>query len=52
MTRAFRDRGPDAPPDRWEVRTIRGWRTLLAAEVREHRPRRDGDPPFPWEEFE
>jgi hypothetical protein len=52
VTRTFRDRGGEAPPDRWEVRTTAGLRTLLAAEVKEHRPRRPGDAPFPWEEFE
>jgi len=38
--------------DRWEVRTLRGRRTLLAAEVREVRARRPADPPYPWVQFE
>ena len=35
--------------DRWEVRTIKGVRTLPAAEVRS---RKDGGGPWPWREFE
>lgn len=38
--------------DRWEVRTLRGRRTLLSSEVREVRPRKEGDPPYPWTQFE
>jgi len=52
VLRTFRDGGEDRPPDRWEVRTAAGVRVVLAAEVREHRPRKEGDAPWPWEDFE
>ena len=52
VLRTFRDGGEDRPPDRWEVRTAAGVRVVLASEVREHRPRKDGDAPWPWEDFE
>jgi hypothetical protein len=47
VLREFRDEGDR--PDRWEVRTLRGIRTVASGEVR---ARRDGGGPWPWREFE
>ncbi|MCK6481591.1 MAG: hypothetical protein L6R43_16060 [Planctomycetes bacterium] len=45
-------RREDGTPDRWEVRTLSGRRTVLASEIREVRPRPADAPPYPWEDFE